>query len=277
MGRSLILLLFFCCLANTTRAQQSDPLTTLGLQPTPIGRNAAQAAIEHANAILAGHSHFLLFGSWETAPVTVNPADIVRVYMVAKIKNGNDFGITVPYDCGCILLQSQVVSDQIRVYSAQNSRMMKVDGNYVLCFMLLHEIGHIDHGDFGNYVANQPKHSYNLNHTTQKDIELGADRFAATTISTALDDKGNVLGWLSALDTQLALTDVSWNLAEIRIIDYLGATTLCSKFVFEDDGYTHPNFELRILTANNFLQHTPESATLLESFEACRKEPAATP
>jgi hypothetical protein len=62
-------------------------------------------------------------------------------------------------------------------------------------------------------------------------------------------------------------------MAALPFLNHFGATNLCSRAVFSDAGYTHPNFELRLLTANDMLMHTPQSEQLVQDFMSCRRTP----
>jgi hypothetical protein len=72
---------------------------------------------------------------------------------------------------------------------------------------------------------------------------------------------------------RLRLSILSLNMAAVRVLEQFGATSLCSRAVFADSGYSHPNFELRLLVANDLLSRSPTSRDLLDSFLTCRAKP----
>ena len=75
-----------------------------------------------------------------------------------------------------------------------------------------------------------------------KKRESKADLFAVEQVEAALGDQKAIDGWLAAMRMELALSDLSWNVAVLRFLDHFGATSLCSRAVFSDAGYTHPKF-----------------------------------
>jgi hypothetical protein len=152
-------------------------------------------------------------------------------------------------------------------------QMKAVDPANVLAFMLLHEVGHIIHGDPGQFEDAETTAASNTVQTEQKERESKADRFAIEQVAAAADDRNSVDGWLAAMRMELALSDLSWNMAALRFLDHFGATSLCSSAVFSDAGYTHPNFELRLLVVNDILVHKAASKQLLQDFIGCRKRP----
>jgi hypothetical protein len=275
----LVLLVYLMLSAGSYAATPDpiDPVKLMGFKETTRNRPLIERAAILANDILGSRSGFRLFGSWQSNPSNVDQSKAIRVHLVSPTQNGEDFGIMVPYNCGCVFVQPDIFEKSIARYSNASPQMLKVDDGQTLAFMLLHEIGHIEHGDPGRYEDKQKAHTYNFDQTDQKEIESSADKFAAESLVAAVDDKAHFSGWMASMNVQLALTNISWNLSVIRNLDNFGASVLCSKFVFADDGYTHPNYELRILTVMDLISHTAESRELLASFEACRKEPSQGP
>jgi hypothetical protein len=74
------------------------------------------------------------------------------------------------------------------------------------------------------------------------------------------------------MKVQLTLTNMGWNLARRRFIDNFGATVLRDPRVIFDQGYSHPNFELRILVANELVSDSPAAKELRQEFESMRPE-----
>ena len=148
--------------------------------------------------------------------------------------------------------------------------MLAVEPRDIIAFMLLHELGHIEHGDPGQVETANGEAAINLDKTDQKRQEEAADQFAVDQVAAAGSDTNAAIGWLGSQSIQRALTNVSWNTTVLRLLNHFGASTLCSRAIFGDQDIMHPNFELRILTANDLLANTPESHELLSSFQACR-------
>lgn len=253
-----------------TAADAVDPVKTMGFEETSRDRSLVERSAASTNDILGQRSRFRLIGSWQPTPLKIDQSNIVRIYLVGSSPKGDDFNIMVPFDCNCIFVQPKIFDVRLSRYSNASRQMLKVDEQYALAFMLLHEVGHIEHGDPGKYEDKQKPHSYNFDQTDQKEVESAADKFAAETLVAAANDKVNFTGWISSMNTQMAITNISWNLSVIRHLDNFGASTLCSKTIFADDGYSHPNFELRVLTSNDLIVQTSTSHELLKRFEACR-------
>jgi len=263
---SLILLIpTLSCAANL---EPIDPVRALNYEATDADRQLVEEAAGTVNGILGIRSGFRLFGTWQTPPKDIPDSNLIRIYLVAP-KDGDNFNLMVPFDCGCVFLQPQVFRSSFSGYVGEE-QMLQVDEKFALAFMLLHEVGHIAHHDYASYDDVHKTHIYNLDDTAQKKRESSADEFAARTLVVAANNKRDFKGWASALDVEMTLTKLSWNLSVIRELHNFGATPLCSKFVFADDGMTHPNYELRILVVSDIILHTPTSRDLLKAFEACR-------
>jgi hypothetical protein len=273
------LYLIVACLTFTSESlavtsDAADPVSIMGFETTSRGRSLVERAAALTNDILGQRSRFRLVVSWQRDPGNIDLSSLIRLYAVSPSQKHGDFNIMVPYDCNCIFVQPKIFRERLTKYFNASPQMLKFDERYALTFMLLHEVGHIEHGDPGKYEDKQKAHTYNFDKTDQKEIESSADDFAADMLIAAAEDKKNFIGWAASLNTQMSLTKISWNLSVIRHLNNFGASVLCSKIVFSDDGYTHPNYELRVLTANDRIAHTTTSAELLKSFEACRIDPA---
>jgi hypothetical protein len=273
----LALMLFLRASSGETAPLDTpDPVKAMNYAGTAVGQLLVEQAATVANNVLGSRSRFRLVGSWQPAPAHISQDNLIRIYLVAP-KEGDNFSIMVPFDCNCVFLQPRIFQASLSAYSDASKEMLKVDEQYAMAFMLLHEIGHVEHGDFARYQDIKGKHDYNLDESAQKRIESSADEFAAQTLTAAANDKANFNGWMAAMNVELALTNMSWNLSVIRLLDNFGASVLCSKFVFADDGTTHPNYELRVLTVNDLISHTPTSGELLKNFEACRTRAPVPP
>jgi hypothetical protein len=274
---SYILLAGAISLGESYAAMDSsiDPVRTMGFKPTSLHRSLVESSVSLTNDILGHRSRFRIAGNWQSAPANVGPSDIIMLYLVSASPKGDDFNIMVPFDCSCIFVQPKIFEDRLSTYSNASPQMLKVDENYALAFMLLHEVGHIEHGDPGKYEDRHKRRDYNFDQTDQKKAESLADKFAADLLVEAADDKMDFKGWIASMNAELAITNMSWNLSVIRHVNNFGASLLCSRLAFADDGYSHPNYELRILAVNDLIAHTSASDELLKNFEDCRARPAA--
>lgn len=253
------------------QAAQSPP-DLLGFSQTSVGQSLATSAAHIANDVLSSNSNYRLVGSWwPTTPPEFAEKRIITIYLIEKTPGESVFNIMVPYDCDCIFVQPDVLKDATASYTRQTETTMKVALEEALAFMLLHELGHVEHGDPGSLMDVKSRSDFNLDDTAQKTKERLADEFAADTLVASANSKNSVPSFLAAMKVEMALGAMSFNLSKIRIVDHLGSDVLCSRNVFYDDGETHPNFELRILHVNDIISHTKESGELVASFERCRK------
>ncbi|TIT23220.1 MAG: hypothetical protein E5W70_09250 [Mesorhizobium sp.] len=107
----------------------------------------------------------------------------------------------------------------------------------------------------------------------EKAREEKADNFAVDRLSKAAADPSALKGWLDAQSILLDLGNISWNIQAIRLLGNFGTSVLCSRAMFQDAGYSHPNFELRMLHINDRLTNSQVSHDLVASFETCRTRP----
>jgi hypothetical protein len=152
---------------------------------------------------------------------------------------------------------------------------MRVEAVDALAFMLLHELGHIAHGDQTSAFAplSDRAADTNLVSTAQKCQEFAADDWAADQVRRAFTP-GHP-GFFASMSVQFALSAMGWNLARRRHIDNFGATVLRDPRVLFDQGYSHPNFELRILAANELVSGDSAAKALREEFENLRGMPSS--
>lgn len=116
----------------------------------------------------------------------------------------------------------------------------------LLTVLLLHELGHISHRDYQKDVAYRWGTTLNDEKTTMKDIEQQADEFAVTTLRDALRDTQNTQRALAARHLIGTLGLAQLNLGYIRQKNTKQVSTDALSY-YLDNGYTHPNTELRLL------------------------------
>jgi hypothetical protein len=250
-----------------------NPVERLGLLETALGRPLVARAIAAANAIMGTRTTLRLAGSWQPSADSHDQI-LVRVYLIDSGAAPSVYSVMVPDSCRCIFVQPTAFDAWMKDHAEALPQMLTISADAVLTFMLLHEVGHVVHGDPGQFEEVTGAAAINVDQTAQKDRESAADQFAVAHVAAALDDGKAIDGWLAATSVSLSLSDLSWNLSTLRFLNHFGATTLCSRVVFADSGYTHPNFEFRILAANNMLAQTAESEALMNGFAACRINPA---
>lgn len=258
-------------LAACNAEPPKNPLERLGLPETTVGRQLVEDAMAKANNILGARDTHRFAGSWQAEGLGTAEADRVTVHLISPGSVSAAYSIMVPNNCGCVFIQPVAVQQWIAKYSSASTAMMAIEPSSMLAFMLLHELGHIENGDPGQFEDAQGRPAFNLDPSEQKRREQSADDLAADRLTAASADTAALAGWLDAQTLQMDLGSLSWNLSSIRLLDNFGATVLCSASVFQDAGYTHPNLELRMLYVNDRLTNTSTSHDLLTSFENCRR------
>ena len=244
---------------STPAAANRDVFAKYGFSSSPLQRDVAEEAIELANKALSLSSLWTLVPHWETSSQTA-----ISIFWVGSknLSFSRDDMMFVLRECTCIVVQPLVFNHWINQLS---SNRLDLSLPHVLAYFLLHEVGHIASGHEGRALAETTKR-FNLVDTASKIRERQADSFAAQTIKLAQEDESD---FMRALDIQwvtIALQNLSFNLTGIRLLDEFGGTSLALPKLFQDDGASHPNFELRVLTVLNEISQTPESRALLDDF-----------
>ncbi len=270
MKKALLLLVLGLAACREKHAEKS-PVERLGLSETVLGRPLVEEAMHAANAILGSRAGYRLAGSWEPPPKAGTP-ETIPVYLLDRASVPAVYAVMVPDACRCVFVQTDFFRAWLDTHTKSLEQdMLSIEPSSALAFMLLHEVGHIANHDPGQFEADSGTRALNLDVTTQKEREAAADRFAAEQVDTAAKG-GN--GFFSAMNVSLALANLSWNLQAERQLNHFGGTVLCATALFADNGYTHPNMELRVLMANDLLSHSTLSHQLVEEFQSCRQRPA---
>jgi hypothetical protein len=246
-----------------------DP-ATFGYSETTAGRGLVAEAIAKVNVIVDPRDHLAIVPGWDKSKWS---SDSVPVHLIGNGASASEM-IFVPRGCRCIVITVPAMQAWLADASDAAKGDMAVDAVSTLAFMLLHELGHIAHGDHGRAFAPLPTQSSdtNLVLTTEKCREFAADAWAADHVRRAFTP-GHP-GFFSSINVQFALGAIGWNLARRRLIDNFGATVLRDPRVLFDQGYSHPNFEFRFLVANELVSDTSAAKALREEFESMRAVPA---
>jgi hypothetical protein len=137
--------------------------------------------------------------------------------------------------CHCIITQVGRLTAWLEQHQGADQALLAVDTHDMFAYMLLHEIGHIVHGDpigqneSSNATSNANR--FNLDPTAQKAREIAADRYAADAISAAIAERGTERS-IAARAVALTLAQLSWKLAEHRLVDSFGGTALKEQSLF---------------------------------------------
>ena len=248
-------------------AASDDPVVQKGLQHTEQGRDLAAKAIGIANQLLANQGAGLtLRRSWQPKQSTAG-AEAVPVYLVSAPKAASTTPAAAPKSCRCVFVNPAVFQAFMDAQTTGPGRM-KLDENYVLTFMLLHEVGHLKKRSSATDFENGELAQLNTSASLDKKSEKEADQFAAEAIRAGLK-KGGMLGIEAAWVSQ-ALVILSWNMQAYISLDNFGATAVGAPAVFFDKNLSHPNLIWRVLSVNHLIQLTDTDKKLLESFEAAR-------
>lgn len=254
------------------RPDRRTPPERYGLAETALGRSVAESAIAIANSVAAKRLGWGLRGSWQ--PSSSGMDENAVVYLIDAASLASAYSVMVPSACRCVFIQPAAFGKWMDEHTRAMPQMLDVGEALTLGFMLLHEMGHLAHGDPGEFEAERNGTALNTDKTEQKERESKADSFAVEQVRASIDDKKAFDGWMNALNVSMALSQLSWNMSAMRLLGNFGATSLCARSAFADSGYSHPNFELRLLVANQLLRSDHSYDELIDRFETCRsKEP----
>ncbi|MGO7968156.1 hypothetical protein ACC720_32535 [Rhizobium ruizarguesonis] len=243
-----------------------DP-AAFGYAETTQGRSLVEGAIAKVNVIVDPDDNFQLVPGWERELWDSNS---VPVHLIGG--SSRALMIFVPQGCRCVVITVPSLIAWLANSSNPEKADLAVDQVDALTFMMLHELGHIAHGDnVGGAFAPLPTQASDVNlvSTAEKTREFAADAWAADQIRRAFAP--GYPGFSASMNVQLALSGMGWNLARRRLVDNFGATALHDPRLILDSGYTHPNFELRVLVSNELVSGSPAAKALREEFEKMRK------
>jgi hypothetical protein len=273
LGFGLILI---CLKISTCEAvvinDNKDVVISRGLRHTSFDQEIITKAIERANLFLK-KSSIQLSPSWSKAKEGNPQKNVVLVYLVEAQNEDMITPALVPKNCSCVF----VIPKVLRYWTTNNSKgigQMSIDRGYFMTYVLLHEAGHIakhtPSGAFEDGTLNQ----LNIDPTKAKANEEDADEFAADLLQKSSRQTPANNTSLEANWVINELSKLSWNMQAFRTLDEFGAFAIGKPSVYFDNGYSHPNLAWRILRANNLIQQTEATQTLLNSFEDARQRGA---
>lgn len=228
-------------------------------------------AIETANTILGSRATVRLRTMNDSAAGAT-------VYLVRGPQLGRTEYCFVPKGEHCVFVNDARFADAMRLFSGHAGSDLAVPPEHLLALMLLHEAGHLRYGDDGSDSPSAALAIDDLTTTMNvaRSHELRADAYAIGAIREAFSPGQPMPRFLAGSELVKAVTKISWNLATRRMLDDFAADALRDRRLFADQGYTHPNFELRFLIMNDQLNSTETSRALLTDFVAGR-EPSKAP
>lgn len=265
----LSLVLALCGCRPQERTVAVSGIETFGLVESPVDHSALESAIRDANLILGTDASVRFTAGWKSS----EDASVVRVFAAAREGLGDTELITSFHQCNCVIVQVGRMSAWLSQQTGSGD-LLAIDLQGLLAYMLLHEMGHIIHGDVVKGEATSESAvaptTFNLDATAQKERESAADHYAAQAIAGAEKEKGTLRG-LAAANMAVQLAQLSWDLARHRLLDNFGGTAVHAPSLFFDAGLSHPNLEWRILSVNAAISDTQVARQLLHDFESSRQ------
>jgi len=265
-----VLLLWALAGCRQNPPSDSGGIESYGLAESPVDHPLLEQAVKTANLVL-GTALTRFVPGWKID----GSASAIRVFAAtAKGLSTSEIMTSFP-QCQCVVVQVGRMQDWSKHETGDSSALLPIDMKNLLAYMLLHEMGHITHGDVAvSERALQSKSTgaskFNLDSTAQKAREVAADGFAAHAIAEGEGEKGSDRG-LAATEVATTLAELSWNLGAHRSLDSFGGTALHDPALFLDAGLSHPNLEWRILSVNGEISGSPAAQQLLQQFEQGRK------
>lgn len=264
ISRSALLLLLLFIQGCRQNSLPEDPVARIGLTETTLGRALIEKAADIANSWIEPEIGIRFAPSWKT----VDPQqqkDIVRIYAISDLHAPATYMVAVPSHCRCVFVQSRAYENWIQNDVSHGGQTLEVSEERLLGFMLLHEAGHVVHGDPGEFDGSTDG-SLNTATTVEKQREQNADSFAVEQLRRAMERRRDVTPWLNAQYASADLANLAFEMQQVREEQFFGAESLGTPKAFYDVGYTHPNFELRLLTVNDLISNTETSHRLLQAF-----------
>lgn len=227
-------------------------------------------AIDVVNAVLQDPGHVLF--RYKAASKTPVASDI-PVYIVES-RDAQGTIIRVPENCRCVVIGSNEFNKNFARIAGEGP-LIADHQSEMLTFLLLHELGHITQGDYGQFLPNYQSPALNLDANETKRREDAADLFAAEVLREQVvqfydpefDDYVMEAVWSTAF-----LQALSFVISSRAAIDCFGCRPLGLPTIFWDHGRSHPNFEYRLLRINHMISPTELTQEMLAEFERHRQD-----
>ncbi|KAF7788157.1 hypothetical protein PRUB_a2751 [Pseudoalteromonas rubra] len=241
MGKTIVLCLTM--MLALACSKPFDPVEYYGLELTREERSLIELSIDKLNQLIPPQKQLNLY-----LFDTQLQADGVAILWVndTNLAHSPTDMMFVLSGCACVVIQPQVFLQWLDTQAAGTAQRR---GSEILSYFILHELGHLDRGHAGR-AASVDTDYYNRDENVQKHREQDADNFASELLKSHLGEGGSWQRRQIAMDIQLALGFLSFDLQGKRIIDNFACSALNAPCAFHDMGDTHPNLELRLLRAN---------------------------
>lgn len=266
--RSALALLLVLVLGCQHKASRENPVTKMGLSETVLGRPLIEKAAAFANSWISPDTGIRFAPSWKITD-SQEGKGIVAIYAISDVHAPVTYMVAVPVGCRCVFVQPRAYEGWLQDHLSHTGLTLDVSEDRLLAFMLLHEAGHIVHGDPGQFDGSGTG-PLNTGTTLEKTREQSADAFVVEQLKRAIGRTKDTDAWMSAQLATVDLANLSFEMLQVREERFFGSESLATPQAFYDLGYTHPNFELRLLTVNDAIANTMASHELLADFLAKR-------
>lgn len=265
--------LLVSCSKKKERRYEEDHAKLFGFIETTSGRGLAEQAIDIANRVTASDQP-VIYGSWQKPP---DKNTSVPVYWVVTSGPLSDSDILlVPDNERCILANRNGFRKFIEFLKSAPLSSFGDDlpQENILAMMLLHELGHIVNNHGGSYSEDEPwtiqdVERLNVDDNESKSNELEADQYVADSVRTTMHDATNA-GSMDAMSMSLMIIKLAFQLRQAQgsYLHWINARS-----VRWDNGYSHPNLMLRLLTLQYLITPNETTREQLDSFLLGRKYP----
>jgi hypothetical protein len=268
MRINTILLLIF-----SLTACQSSPDTSPGiinharkyrLHETTLNKETAQRAVDIVNRLLSSEVPFRLHAHWSNQPLAKGKEG-VPVYLIEIDPPGKFGAAFIPRGDRCIFIDANelpelknILSQRDDAHPVTQERLGLTDEHLelalpedeTLALILLHETGHLFHGDWGEFSPDKAitEKGLNIDETESKKREIRADIFAGSQIRKAMQLPHGNPALREALALAIGINIIGMEGIARRTEQAEVSTDEPGSHVLKwDRGYSHYNLELRSL------------------------------
>lgn len=234
----------------------SSPIHKYGLMEAKLYKPMVAEAIQISNAILQDDVGIRLAPGWDFLP----GENVVPVFLVREFNLAKTDVVFIPMGERFI-----IVNERQFIRFLENKTN---DHSAILALMLLHEIGHILHGEAGSYYGSVDLSLADIKHagmgdSDQKNRELEADSFAAYQVREAMRAKQNPTRFFAAMKIFISLVGYAFNISSDQLLEHFGDLS-GSRYLKE--GYTHPNYEFRLRVLSFLISPNESSMKMVTDF-----------
>jgi hypothetical protein len=224
-------------------------------------------AISTVNAML--HDPELTMRLANPIPRRKNAEGAVPVYVV-PVEDSAGVVVRVPEECRCIVIGGNEFEANFEKLAAEGALLAGHEVE-MLSFLLLHEMGHISLGHYGQFLPDPTVGSLNLDENETKVREDAADAFGADALRAEMGKLDGGTPVMAAMNVIMFVQSLSFVVSGRASIENFGGRVLGDPAIFWDHSRSHPNFEYRLLEINNAISPSDTSKALLEDYEAARQ------